>query len=426
LAFYFIFFTFIYISMRVLLSSTACAPYGGSEGIYGWRACKAIAQNHEVWVILDFWNKEGIDKARIEGLVPDSMHFVYVGRPVVNHPNRLIARLESWISYIHFQKQALKTAQDLIKEQDFDLVHHVTYTSWRVGSPLWKLPLPFIWGPISGTELFPLSCLSILSLNSLCFELFRICMNFISKWSPSVRACARRSTHLVAVHSQAQSFLSGLRGTDQGLSIYNGFFMDQQRVTDLERNRGYSSPSEPLRLFAAGNLEGRKGIAIALQALALLKRRNIPFYYHVSSRGPELKYLLTLTQKLNISDSVVLGHSFASGEYEKMLKSFDVYLLPSLREGGGLTMMEAMLAGAVPIVADCGGPGDTVQEDHGFKIKVTEPRIMAQDIAQALETLHFHRELLSQMGSKARDRIAETYGEETFRKNINNIYHQLI
>lgn len=51
--------------------------------------------------------------------------------------------------------------------------------------------------------------------------------------------------------------------------------------------------------------------------------------------------------------------------YWKELAASHVFLLPSLGESSGLTMMEAMLAGCAPFVADCGGPAHIVTEACG-------------------------------------------------------------
>ena len=412
--------------MKLLLSSIACQPFGGSEGIYGWRACRAIADLHEVWILTEENNRPGIEQATERGMVPTTMHFVYIGENQECHPNRLIARLQSWARYQTFQKATLTIAQRLHREIHFDLAQLITYTTWRVGCPLWRLGIPFVWGPISGTEVFPFRFLVVLSPLSMAFELFRAFSTWRSRISKEVRDCAGNATQIVAIHEQARFFLAKLRGRDEGISVHSGWFFEDEHIAALSRPRAFSTGSAPLRMVAAGNLEGRKGIALALYALSKVAAAGVPFYYQVTSKGPELSFLKRLVRKLHLEKSVSLGESFSSGEYVDRLREFDICLLPSLREGGGLTMMEACLAGCVPIVAACGGPGDAIRAEFGFPIRVSHPATMVSEMTDALLRLHRDRVLLKTMGTAAQEAMRRRSSREMFQEMIRTVYAQTL
>ena len=113
-------------------------------------------------------------------------------------------------------------------------------------------------------------------------------------------------------------------------------------------------------------------------------------------------------------------------DYIRELQDTDLYLLPSLREGGGLTMMEAMLAGCVPIVAACGGPGTTVTNECGVSVPVTTPKQMAAEIADAVIRFDRDRELMARMAQVASKRIAETYTEQKFISAMNEVYQRAL
>jgi hypothetical protein len=160
--------------MKILLSVIACTPYHGSENYGGWTAVKCLARDHNVWVITSKRNRPDLEKAETEGLVPQNVHFSYAGDFHEWHRIRLIARLQSWKEYVSFSKAILPVARDLHQAVKFDLVHHVNYATWRVASPLWKLGIPFIFGPIGGNERFPLRFFPMLSYSAAGFELFRM------------------------------------------------------------------------------------------------------------------------------------------------------------------------------------------------------------------------------------------------------------
>src|SRR5687767_3754864 len=99
--------------MKVLLSAIACNPYEGSESFFGWSAVKCLSQEHDLTVITTPRNREDLTRAQTEGLVPPNVRFVHAGSFTEWHPNRMLARLQSWKEYIGFAKDSLAVAQEL-------------------------------------------------------------------------------------------------------------------------------------------------------------------------------------------------------------------------------------------------------------------------------------------------------------------------
>lgn len=387
--------------------------------------CRSLAKQADLWLLVADEHRSGVEKAMAEGLVPENMHFTFVGKHLPYSENRLLARMQSWQRYMSFSRAILPIARELHAKIGFDFTHHVTFSTWRVASPLWRLGIPFIWGPISGTEVFPLLRFGqILSLPSLAFEVLRVLGGVYSYCSPEVHRCSRQAYHIFAAHNEAVSLLTRLRKTSTGISVLSYYSLNPERIKTIARQTFPPRVGRPLKIFAAGNLEGRKGVAIALQGLAEAKKQGVKFTYRITSRGPEYEHLLRLAKQLGIGDEVDLGRNMAREDYVCELQDTDLYLLPSLREGGGLTMMEAMLAGAVPIVANCGGPGTAVSDDSGVRIPIKSPRQMAHAIAAEIVRFDRDRELLARMGAAASQRIAQTYSEQRFMESLQAVYRR--
>jgi glycosyltransferase involved in cell wall biosynthesis len=64
-------------------------------------------------------------------------------------------------------------------------------------------------------------------------------------------------------------------------------------------------------------------------------------------------------------------------------RSASVYVQPSLHEGFGLSVAEAMLAGCIPVTTRAGALPEVVG-DHGLFVETTEPREIADAIKRAL------------------------------------------
>jgi glycosyltransferase involved in cell wall biosynthesis len=408
--------------MKVLISAIACNPYLGSENYFGWAAVKCLAQDHELWVITGSRNRPDLARAEAEGLVPSNVRFVYAGDFKAWHPHPLLARLQNWKEYLHFARDSLAVAQGLQQTEKFDVVQHVTFSTWRVASPMWQLGIPFVFGPICGDEPFPFRLFPLLSPVSAAFELSRKISNVVSRYSPGVRRSIRRAAHIFAITQEAEQLTKTLRGSGEGISQLSPGFYSAARVAEFSRFVPEKNVNGVLRLYAAGNLGGQKCVALAFRALSRVKQKGVDFRYHLGASGPEVAHLKKLVARMDLNKEVIFGGTMSRGDYQRELGNTHVYLLPSMRETVGLTMMEAMLAGCVPIVADNGGPRIAVTEDCGYKITVSTPNRMAEEIANIVVTIDRDRKIISEKGAKASSRIATRFTEDNYRRTVNVVY----
>jgi glycosyltransferase involved in cell wall biosynthesis len=411
--------------MKVLISAIACNPYLGSENYFGWAAVKALAQDHELWVLVGQRSQSDLTRATAEGLIPPNVHFIFAGDFRPWHANRMRARLQGWREYLHFSEAILPLAQRLHATENFDLVHHVTYATWRVATPLWRLGIPFVFGPIGGYEQFPAQLLPMLSTTSAVFELARMTSNLVSRFSPGVRRSLRQAAHVFVANPETGRLVNSVRGDGDGVSRLLPGFYSAPKVAAFARFAPDKILDGPLRLFAAGNMEGRKGVALALAALARAKHAGVKFHYRLGAGGPEIARLKKLAARLGLAAEVEFAENLHGEDYQRELGRTHVFLLPSLRESAGLTMMEAMLAGCVPVVADCGSPSFIVTDECGFRIPVASQRRMVAHLADALIAIDRDREIIRQKGRAASRRIADGFTEEAYRATVNAVYRSL-
>jgi glycosyltransferase involved in cell wall biosynthesis len=254
------------------------------------------------------------------------------------------------------------------------------------------------------------------------FELLRMISNTISRCSPSVRACLRQAAHVFVANSETESLAIKMRGSANGVSRLMQAFYPAEKIQAFTRYADLKSATGPLRLFAGGNLEGRKGVALAIRALARAKAKGVIFRYWVGNQGSELSHLRKLAQQHGLQDNIIFGYLPSVEEYQRELGATHVFLLPSLRDSVGATLMEAMLAGCVPVVADCGGPGHIVTEECGYKIPVTNRKQMIDDLADAIVAIDRDRQIISEKGRAASWRISTRFSEENYQKTMKAVY----
>jgi len=410
--------------MKILVSADACNPYGGSEAHVGWSVVECMARHHDLWVLTSGRHHSDIERAATEGMIPPNVTFEYPNWPKPWRSTAMMCKLQSWTDYYKFTRNALNFGQKLHQSVRFDLVHHVTTATWRIGSPLWKLGIPFVWGPIGGAEQVPLKLYSILSPSAKGFELVRMFSNCLSRYSPAVRSCARHAAYIAASTNEAKRLLVKLRGTEAGVSVLSQAFFSPSKIESFSAAASGRQFSGPLRFFGGGKLEGLKGFALALAALARLKQQGMQFSYYIGGIGPEADHLAQLTERLGLRENVVFGY-WSGKDYMDQLVASHVLLLPSLRDTAGLTMMEAMLAGCVPVVADSGGPGHIVTDACGCKVPIGNAAAMIDGLAAAIAVLDKDRSLLQRKSVEATNRIKTAFSEDAYFQAMNVIYQRV-
>jgi glycosyltransferase involved in cell wall biosynthesis len=408
--------------VKVLISAIACNPYLGSESHFGSAAIKCLARDHELFVITTSRDQPDLERAAAAGLVPPDVRYFYAGKVRPWHPNRMRARIQGWFEYMDFVADSLQVARELHQREKFDLVHHLTYTTSRVASPMWQLGIPFVYGPLCGNEPFPFQLFPLLSGPGAAFELVRKMHNAITRCSPAVRRSVRAADYVLAITEEAEQLLTSFRGSAAGISRLSPGFYTTEMQAGFTRFVPGKKVDGPLRLYVAGHLGGQKCVALAFHALARVKKSGVAFQYHLGSGGPEVPHLKKLAVKLGLTNEIKFSGGMSREDYQRELGDTHIFLLPSMRETVGLTMMEAMLAGAVPIVADNGGPRLTVTDECGYKIAVTTAERMAEQIAEVILAIDRDRSLITQKGRAASQRIVTHYAEESYRGSVNAVY----
>lgn len=115
-----------------------------------------------------------------------------------------------------------------------------------------------------------------------------------------------------------------------------------------EAARSLSITANGPRIVTIGELTKNKGHRYAIDAVAELNNRNIPCTYFIIGGGELREELEEYAIEKGVGTRVVFCGFVESAS--KLLKAFDVFLLPSLKEGTPYVLLEAEIAG-LPIVA---------------------------------------------------------------------------
>ena len=242
------------------------------------------------------------------------------------------------------------------------------------------------------------------------------------EWAPSSDAPLdpaeiERCQHeeLLADHVLAASSFSETCAIADGVPaerisvIPYGVDLDRFKPTTREPGR-----RGPLRLIFVGQCGQRKGIRYLLEAVRRFSAEHVTLDVVGALLGPKHLYA-------SASPNVTFHGRVTESELTQWYHRADVLVLPSLVEGFGLVLLEAMASG-VPVI----GTPHTATPDlietgvHGFVVPIRSP----DAIAEAIETLLASPDRLTAMKMAARAR-AEEFPWSRYSKSIGDLLRRL-
>jgi len=107
----------------------------------------------------------------------------------------------------------------------------------------------------------------------------------------------------------------------------------------------------------------------------------------------------------------------------RIMRSFDLFVLPSLAEGISNTILEAMATGLPVLATDVGGNPELIQAGVTGTLV---PRDDPESMARAMRTYVESAELCRRQGSEARRTVERKFGMEAMVNAYMAVYDQLL
>ena len=140
----------------------------------------------------------------------------------------------------------------------------------------------------------------------------------------------------------------------------------------------------PLVVYV-GRLEAYKRIDVLLEAVAHLAASHPGVQLAIIGRGGERPALEARAAELGIADRAVFTGFVSDAERDRFLAQARVCVCPSLKEGFGLTVIEANAVGTPNVATDAPGLRDTVRDgETGFLVPAGDAKALADRIGRLL------------------------------------------
>ena len=171
-------------------------------------------------------------------------------------------------------------------------------------------------------------------------------------------------------------------------------------------------PANATIIGAIGRLASSKGHIYLIEALANLKNKFPDTHIGIIGTGAEKTNLEARAEALGLSNRVhLLGFVENAIQY---VKGFDIWTMPSVREGLGLALLEGMAGGLPVIASDLPAMQPLIDGAGGLKVR---PKSI-EDLTQALDTyLSMSHTERARHGEVAYQYVKTHHNIVTYRKN---------
>lgn len=409
--------------LRILVLGPDCNPEQVSMPYVTYSHAAALAQLHDVTLVVRSPSEDPVRCAKAPFRSIEVIRLPWLDRIYAwslrrifryNYNNQALTA-SLYPLYLAFEWRAWWQLRQRIFAGEFDVVLRIYPMNAVFPSPfaffLRKGPIPFVIGPINGGLPFVKGFSQADSQK---------------QWISSLRGLYRFLPFARSTYRHAAAIIAASSQTYAEFAVYRDklFFVPEPGIARslcYEDSRS-PEPGAKLELVFVGYLIPCKACDLALRAAAPLLRKDVARFTVVGD-GPERNNLEQLARSLEIEKAVSFCGWVSHEEVLKRLRSADVLVFPSVRDFGAGVVFEALAAGAVPVVADFGGPGDIVRPEVGYKVPLTNENDFVVQMEKILKELADNQERLERLRRRGMAYVRECLTWEAKAQATTRILH---
>ena len=214
---------------------------------------------------------------------------------------------------------------------------------------------------------------------------------------PIEKICSHFTDVLITINTEDYA-LAQKKMNAKSIQYVPGVGIDIKRFSECvinreEKRKELGIPEDAMLLLSVGELNKNKNHETVIKALAKIHNSNI--YYLIAGKGGLEYYLNELIENLDLNNNVkLIGYR---ADIAELYKAADICVLPSIREGLPVAVMEGMAAGLPLIVADNRGTRDLCQNNINGLVCNT---FSSDEFADAINKLWNDTSLRRKMGNE--------------------------
>ncbi|MGA2433895.1 MAG: glycosyltransferase family 4 protein, partial [Bryobacteraceae bacterium] len=283
-------------------------------------------------------------------------------------------------TYKHqWQCAALEAAKSLHEQIHFDLVHQLTYVSFRVPGYLWQLDVPFVWGPIGGLEQTTWRLIPALGVRGAVHFGARNFLNDIDRRFASLPKLAFQKAEggIIAATEGIRREIKRFYGCDSTVISEIG-------IPPLTRDAPVRrEAAEPLRLLWCGEHRPRKALPFLLEALGALPA-DLDWRLDILGEGPCTRAWRRIAASQGVDGRCQWLGQLPRAEALRLMQRAHALMVTSVYDLTSTVLVEALANGLPVVCPDHCGFRDAITPECGVKVPATSPRELVKGLRDAI------------------------------------------
>ncbi len=326
------------------------------------------------------------------------------------------------LNYSRWLKAAYLDARRLHAEQPFDLMHQCTYVGFRVPGHLWKLDVPFIWGPIGGLENTPWRFLPLLGLGGAIHFGARNIINSLQKrlLPGPKRAFAKAGA--------CGGIIAATAGIQREIRKWYG--QESQVICEIgpppvvASSHSVREAGQTLQLAWSGLHLPRKALPLLLRAAASLPA-TVQWNLKILGQGPCTNRWKRLAERLGIGDRCRWLGWLPREQAVREISQAHLFVITSMQDLTSTVLLEALSQGLPVVCPDHCGFSNVVTTDCGIKLPLESPSQLQRDLSDAILRLEQDETQRRRLAAGALRRVHD-FSWESKAQTLNTIYERAV
>ena len=291
----------------------------------------------------------------------------------------------------------------LLKSRKFDIIHTHAYSAGTIGR---------ISAFLAGVPV-------IISHNHSVYDYYNKYYHFV-EW-----LLCLITDKIICVSDIVRKFTNETQriNANKLITIHNGIdsvcSVTGKEASDIRKELGI--PHNHSIICTIAHMEEHKGIKYLLESASLLLQSRNDISFLLVGEGALKEELKRLSTDLKIEKNVIFTGERSN--IPEILSLTDIFVLPSLREGLGLAILEAMACGKPVIATNVGGVPEIVKDGvTGILVSPKDPEALHTAMKELLDD----KEMQKKMGANGKKVCNEKFNSKVMVGQIENLYDFLL